>query len=180
VTQPTGTAGEPVVEPVVVPGQPSVKARRGASATNLFLGIAVLAAVGGLAFAAGRLTAPTTTAFPNGGPGSLPFGGNFQGGPGASGAPNGGNLPGGGLIGAGGVTIEGTVQSRTEDTLTIRTPTGQIVEVSLPADTEYHSQAAATGDDVQTGSAVQVRVDVQQGQGQGQPQLSATDVTVVP
>lgn len=162
-------------DPATQPVRPVVKAKRSSTLLNAVLGAAVLLAVGGVAFAVGRTTAPAAAAFPNGGPG----GGNFPGGPGAS--PGfGGNGPGGGFLGAGGVTIEGTVESKTADTLTIRTTGGQTVEVSLPADTTYHAQAAASGGDVQVGATVNVQVDVQAGQGQGQGQFEASDVTIVP
>jgi hypothetical protein len=168
--------------PGTEPVRPVVKPRRGFSLLNALLGLAMVVAVGGVAFAVGRMTAPTTpTGFPNGGPG----GGNFPGGPGASFAPGasfgpgfGGNGPGGGLFGAGGLTIEGTVESISGDTLTIRTADGQTVEVTLPAGTTYHSQASASSGDVASGSNVLVRVDVQAGQGTNQ--VTASDVTIVP
>jgi hypothetical protein len=143
---------------------------------NVVLGIAVLLAVGGVAFAGGRMTAPAAAAgFPNGGP----AGGGFQGRPGASpGAGGGGIQPGGGLFGAGGVTVEGTVESRSGDTLTVRTTDGQTVEITLPADTTYHAQGSATSDDVQSGTDVLVRVEIQPGQGTNQ--ITADDVTIVP
>jgi hypothetical protein len=165
-------------DPVIQPVRPRVKEKRGSTLLNAVLGVAVLLAVGGVAFATGRMTAPAAVAFPNGGPG----GGNFPGGPGASPGFGGGNGPGGGFFGAGGLTLEGTVQSNTSDTLTILTTGGQTVEVSLPADTTYHAQAAASGGDVQVGATVQVQLDVRvgQGQGQGQGQIEASDVTIVP
>jgi hypothetical protein len=166
---PRESPGSPPVRPVV-------KAKGGSTLLNALLGAAVLLAVGGVAFATGRMTAPVAAAFPNGGPG----GGNFPGGPGASPGFGGGNGPGGGFLGAGGITIEGTVESRTEGSLTIRTTGGQTVEVSLPADTTYHAQAAASGTDVLVGATVNVQVDLQAGQGQRQGQFEASDVTIVP
>ena len=170
---------EPGMDPRIERVIPTVKAKRGPSLVNALLGLALVVAVGGVAFAVGRLTAPPTSAFPNGGPG----GGNFPGGPGASFAPGasfvpGGNGPGGGLFGAGGVTLEGTVEAVSGDTITIRTADGQTVEVTVPDGTAYHSQAAASSDDVTSGSNVLVRVDVQAGQGNNQ--LTASDVTIVP
>ena len=172
---------EPGMDPRIERVVPTVQAKRGPSLVNALLGLALVVAVGGVAFAVGRLTAPPTSAFPNGGPG----GGNFPGGPGASFIPGGsfapgfgGNGPGGGLLGAGGLTLEGTVESVSGDTLTIRTADGQTVEVTLPEDTAYHSQASASSGDVTSGSTVLVRVDVQAGQGTNQ--LTASDVTIVP
>lgn len=168
-------------EPVTEPGRRATKAKRGSGVLNVVLAIAVALAVGGVAFAAGRMTAPAAAAFPNGGPG----GGAFQGRPGASPGPGGGGFqpgggiqPGGGLFGAGVVTVEGTVESRSGDTLTVRTIDGQTVEITLPADTTYHAQGSATSDDVQSGTDVLVRVNFQPGQGTNQ--ITADDVTVVP
>ena len=171
---------EPGADPRIERVTPTAKAKGGSSLLNALLGLALVVAVGGVAFAVGRMTAPQTAAFPNGGPG----GGNFPGGPGASFAPGAsfgagfGGGPGGGLFGAGGVTLEGTVESVSGDTLTIRTADGQTVEVTVPEGMTYHSQAAASSDDVTSGSSVLVRVDVQAGQGTNQ--LTASDVTIVP
>jgi len=166
---------EPAQDPRVERVPPTVKAKRGSSLLNALLGLALVVAVGGVAFAVGRMTAPQTAAFPNGGPG----GGNFPGGPGASFVPGGGgNVPGGGLFGGGGLTLEGTVESVSGDTLTIRTADGQTVEVTLPAETTYHTQGSASSADVTSGSTVRVQVDPQAGQGSNQ--LTASDVTIVP
>lgn len=172
---------EPGMDPRIERVIPTAKAKGGLSLLNAMLGLALVVAVSGVAFAVGRLTAPSTSAFPNGGPG----GGNFPGGPGASFIPGGsfapgigGNGPGGGLLGAGGLTLEGTVESVSGDTLTIRTADGQTVEVTLPEDASYHSQVSASSSDVTSGSTVLVRVGVQTGQGTNQ--LTASDVTIVP
>jgi hypothetical protein len=166
---------EPGMDPRVERVPPTVKAKRGSNLLNALLGLALAFAVGGVAFAVGRMTAPQTAAFPNGGPG----GGNFPGGPGASFGPGGGgNFPGGGLFGGGGLTLEGTVESVSGDTLTILTADGQTVEVSLPPETTYHTQGSASSADVTSGSTVRVRVDPQAGQGAAQ--LTASDVTIVP
>lgn len=167
---------EPDADPRIERVTPTVKAKQRLSLLNALLGLALVVAVGGVAFAVGRMTAPQTAAFPNGGPG----GGNFPGGPGASFAPGAsfGGGPGGGLFGAGGVTLEGTVESVSGETLTIRTADGQTVEVTLPEGITYHSQSSASSDDVASGSTVLVRVDVQPGQGTNQ--FTASDVTIVP
>ncbi len=80
--------------------------------TSLLLGLAAAIAIGGLAFAAGRLTAPAATAtagrgtgqFPGNGTGQLP--GNGQGFPGRGDA-------------FGGVTLNGTVEAITADSVTL-------------------------------------------------------------
>ena len=160
-------------DPVTEPSPPVARTKRGSSMLNVALGVAALLAVAGIAFAAGRMLAPAAAAFPNGGPV-----GGFQGRPGASPGPGGGFQPGGGILGGAGVTIEGTVEARSEDALTIRTADGRTVEVTLPADATYHAQAPATGDEVQPGVEVRVRVDVQPGQASGE--ITADDVTIVP
>ena len=156
--------------------RPAVQTKRGTAWINVLLGLALFAAVGGLAFAAGRLTALAAAAFPGPNGGQLPGGPTFQGGPDASFQPGAGGP--GGLIGNGGITLEGTVASKDADSITLKLANGETVEVSLPSDTTYHTLADATSDGVESGANVRVQVDVQPGQGQGQ--LAATDVTIVP
>lgn len=161
-------------------------ARQGnARLLNLALLGAVVLAIGGVAFAAGRMTAPTlvgTFQGPNG---------QFPGGPQGSFVPGqGGQLPGGGqggpgaLLGNGGITIEGTVESITDTTLTLRTADGQTIQIALDGSTTYHAQSDASADDVTTGGTVQVRLNGGRiGAGNGGPGAggaSASDVTVVP
>ena len=129
---------------------------------NVVLVLAAVVAVGGVAFAIGRSTAPVAAA-------GLRGGGNFGGGnfargsfaPGQSGAPGDGNggFLGGGLRGGGGFNLSGTVQSVTGDTLTITTASGQTVEFSLGSATTYSAKTAATAADVKTGSKVEVQLD---------------------
>ncbi len=111
----------------VVPSAPVVQSpKRGSSGgwLNVILVVAVVVAVGGVAFAIGRNTAPVAAAS---GRGNGAFGnGNFARGsftPGASGGPGGGFF--GGLRGDGGLSLTGTVQSMTADTLTITTATAR-------------------------------------------------------
>lgn len=167
------------IESAVAPGP--VKAGRGIinRALNVLLGGALVLAVGGIAFAAGRLTAPAQTiagTFPAGGP--L----NGQGGPGGNGQ--------GGIFATGaGPSIEGTVESITDTTLTLRTADGQTIQVALNGDTSYHAQTDANASDVVTGSRVLVRLDLRRGGGANGPSatagtgttgMTANDVTVVP
>lgn len=160
----------------VVPGPPVVRIqprKSGGMWLNVVLGLAVLVAVGGIAFAIGRNTAPAATG------GNFP-GGNFPGGnfPNASGGL--GNFPGGsfapnasgGLGGAfarGGFNLSGTVESITGDTLTLKTANGQTLEFSLGADTTYASKTPATAADVKPGSKVEVQL---RAGGNGQAQAS--------
>lgn len=166
----------------VVPAAPTVQIpRRKSSAAwlNVVLVLAAIVAVGGVAFAVGRSTAPVAAA-------GLRGGGNFAGGnfprgsfaPGQSGAPGGGS--------GGGFNLSGTVQSVTGDTLTITTANGQTLEFTLGSDTTYGTKTTATASDVKAGSKVEVQLDFGAG---GQPTAStaasgpigtARSVTVVP
>ena len=177
----------------VVPTAPAIQAtkRRSSGAwLNVILVMAAVVAVGGVAFAIGRNTAPVAAASARG---NGAFGnGNFARGsfaPGASGAPGAGFF--GGLRGNGGFNLTGTVQSVSGDTLTITTADGQTLEFTLGADTTYDSKAPATAADVKAGSKVEVQLQLAGGNGNGfRPNASAapsagpvgtaSNVTVVP
>jgi len=163
---------------------PARKASSGGRWLNVVLVVAAAVAIGGVAFAIGRGTAPASASTGNG----RVFEGAFPGGsfvPGATGAPGlirGG--PGGGL--GGGMTIEGTVESVDGDRLTIKTANGQTITVSTGDSTTYHTQADASASDVTAGKTVQVQLD---GGIAGRPNASATtggpvgtagSVTVIP
>jgi hypothetical protein len=175
----------------VVPSAPRVQVPPGkpsAGWLNVILVVAAVVAVGGVAFAVGRNTAPVATA---GARGDGTFGGgNFANrsfDPGASGAPGslGGGFPGGG---AGGFNLSGTVQSVTADTLTIATANGQTLEFTLGASTAYDTKSTAAASDVKVGSKVEVQLDNFRGGGRptasaeasAGPLGTATSVTVVP
>ena len=182
---------EPVpASPVPVAPRP-VRGSSGASrAVNLALGAALLVAAMGVAFAAGRVTAPATG---TGGPVSVIDGGTGLDGlpdgsfrPGA-GFPDGSFRPGNGTTGGtgigGGLAIEGTVDSVTADSVTIKLESGQTVTVGLDDDTTYHQQADATATDVQAGETVILRIagGFRIGGDSGSTSLgTASDVTVVP
>jgi hypothetical protein len=152
---------------------------------NVALIGAVALAIAGVAFAAGRLTAPANVAagrFPNGG---QFFDGNGQGG------QNGQNRQGGpGTLFSGGPTIEGTVESVTATTLTLKTASGQTIQIALDGTTTYHAQTDASASDVTAGGKVLVRVNLRGGNGAnganggsaggGVTNPTASDVTVVP
>jgi hypothetical protein len=157
---------------------------------NALLVVAAVVAIGGVAFAVGRTTAPPAAATTRG---NLPNG-FFQGGPGASLAP--GQSPGadnflggqGGLGGlGGGLTVSGTIISLTGDSLTIETASGQTVELEVDADTAYRRSTEAAATDLSEGSSVEVQVDV--AAGIGRPAASgdaaaslgtASSITVMP
>jgi hypothetical protein len=155
-------SAEPSTEPVAdfTPrGSRPAVARRANSVTTLLL-VSTMIALGGVAFAAGRVTATgqsgtgqTTTGI-NGanGQNGVP---NF--GPNASGVPNldfGGRD--GGLNGPGG-TVTGTVTSVTSTSITVQLADGQTVTVALGSSTAYHVQTAGTSSDVTQGSTVTIR-----------------------
>ena len=174
----------------VVPSAPRVQVpprKSSAAWLNVILVIAAIVAVGGVAFAVGRNTAPVAAASARGN-GTF-GGGNFANrsfAPGSSGAP--GGFGGGLLGGGGGFNLSGTVQSLTADTLTITTVNGQTLEFTLGADTAYDTKAAATASVVKVGSKVEVQLDNFRGAGRpaasaeasAGPLGTATSVTVVP
>ena len=138
------SSGSP--EPLVTP------ARRRPSAV-LALAVAAIIAVGGLAFAAGSLTASPVAA----------SGRSFTGfNPGAANAGNGtgraGGVAGRGLLGAGGLAIQGTVASISADSLTLTLDNGQTVQFGLSGTTTYYRRTAASSTDVATGDKVLVQV----------------------
>ena len=172
--QPAPPEPMPVGTPIVATGSaiaptPAVAkpARKsgGVSILNVALGVAVLVATAGVAFAVGRSTAPAAAPtqvagvtpggrfFTNGGPGaSLDPNGGFGAGPGANSGNGNGN---GGRFGfAGGPTIEGTVDSITADSVTIKTADGNTITIGLDSATTYHQQADATASDVEAGKTV--------------------------
>jgi len=150
------------------------------------LGVAVVVAIGGVAFAAGRVTAPAAATARAGR--TAGTGQGFQGG------PTGSFDPAAGQGGAGGfgnreLTLIGTVASVDGSTMTLTTQGGQTVTIDL-SQTTYHAQAPASASDVTTGATVQVSVtgfggfrpDASPGTATngGSRTISATDVTVVP
>ena len=171
-TGPASPAPAPPVTPgTTVPVQPlSVAPRRGAGGllVNVLLGLALVVAIGGVAFAVGRATAPVAAATTarNGFGGQGGNGGTFAG-PGASGAP--GRGFGGGGFAAGGISIQGTVEAMDATSLTIKLASGQTVTLALNGTTTYHKQAPATAADVTTGATVLVQLDGRGFGGRPQP-----------
>lgn len=182
----SAVAPSPVIAaPAVIP----VAKTRGSGGgwLNIVLVIAAAVAIGGVAFAVGRTTAPVSAAA---GTGRGNFGG--AGFPASSFAPRANGQPGfgrggfGGGFGAG-LTISGTVVSVTGDTLTVKTAAGQTVEVTTGSSTTYDTQSAASASDVQAGKTVQVQLDLASAQGRASasattagPVGTASSVTIVP
>lgn len=183
--------GEPVATPAAPPAQtfavsPVRSKQGGARLLNVALAGAVVLAIAGVAFAFGRFTAPATASaggFPDGNDGGF-----FRNGQGGQGGANGGQAGPGGLF-AGGLTLEGTVESVTATTLTLKTASGQTIQIALDGSTTYHAQTDATASAVTTGGKVLVRLNGRGGLGgaNGGPTASgapagatANDVTVVP
>jgi hypothetical protein len=130
--------------------------------------------VAGVAFAVGRVTAPTVQAA---GAGAGRFQGNGQGNggggfvrpslaPGQTFAPGGFGGGGRGLGGAFGGGIQGTVTEVTADHVTVTLAGGQTVTVPVDGSTTYHQESAATQSGVTTGAKVRVQVALG---GQGAP-----------
>jgi hypothetical protein len=141
--------------PRIQPGPP--RRRNSGAWLNVVLVAAMIVAVGGVAFAIGRNTAPTTAAGGRGNGNGFFGNGNFARG---SFAPDGSGGPGGflGGRGGGGFNISGTVQSVSGDTLTVTTANGQTLEFTLGSTTAYDTQSPATAAAVKTGSKVEVQL----------------------
>ena len=158
----------------------------GSRSTSLLLLLAGAIAVGGIAFAGGRLTAPaaasTTGRFANG-----------QGFPGAGQLPGNGQGFAGRGGGFGGISLSGTVSAVSADSITLDLESGTSITIPLDGKTTYHTATAATAGDVTVGSEVRVtpgaravtpgatfEPNASPGPGAGRITFgAATDVTVV-
>jgi len=170
--------------PGLNPVQPvTVQPRRGGGSgwlVNALLGVALVVAIGGVAFAVGRATAPAAAAAARTG---TITGQGGQGGfvrPDASGAPGRGGFGGGGFGGA--ISVQGTVEAIDGSSITIKTAAGTTVTLGLNGNTSYHKQAAASAADVTIGSTVIVQLEGRGlGNGQGRPGASgAPDASGAP
>jgi hypothetical protein len=189
-TAPVAPAPVTAATPAQIPAAKAASRGSGGRLINAILGLAIVVAIGGVAFAIGRTTAPASAATTGRGG----FGANFPNGsftPNASGAPGFGGGRGFGGGGAG-LTIRGTVESVTGDTVTIKTANGQTIEVSTGADTTYNTQTPASASDVTDGATVQVQLQLNAAGGAGNalrpgasdaptgPVGTAGSITVVP
>jgi hypothetical protein len=171
----------PIATPPAAPVTPVTAPRQSGSGwLNLVLFGALALAVGGVAFALGRSSAPAATTAAIGlGPGMMvgPQG-SFA--PGA-GVPTGGAGP---MSASGGPTIDGVVASIGDGTMTITLDSGDTLTVTIDDATTYHSAAVASEEDVSVGDDVAVRVSGGGRFGAGAdastaPSLTAGDVTVL-
>jgi hypothetical protein len=197
-TTPVTSSGTPQPSPAWTPGPAPMPAaapaaaapvRKGPSARvlNTVLAGALVLAVAGIAFAAGRMTAPASAVtargtFPGGGQGLNGYFGGRQGGQG--GAFGGGAFAAGGA--GGGVTIQGTVDAVSATTLTLKLASGQTIQIALDPTTTYHSQTNASASDIVSGGTVQVQLNLGRGAGGAGGEdgsvtgPTARDITVVP
>jgi hypothetical protein len=160
--QAPGLGPAPAQSPAPAPVRPKASGGSSRSTTILYI-VAGLIAVGGVAFAVGRVTAPAAAASTSRfGTGAAAFraqlgaGSSFA--PGAARGLFGGGTGAGGLAGGAAVSLRGTVQSINGTTMTVTTASGSTVTVDLGSSTTYHKQAAASASDVTTGSQVVVQV----------------------
>ena len=129
---------------------------------NVLLVVALGIAIGGVAFAVGRSTAPAAAATTNG---NGFRNGGFVGaanGPQGSFAPGASFVPGqggfrGGLLGAGSLTITGTVTAMDASGVTIKTANGDEVTIATDGSTTYHTATTGSASDVTVGANVDVR-----------------------
>ncbi len=118
--------------------------------TTLLMGLAAAIAIGGLAFAAGRMTAPAAASTGRGGG---QFGGNGTGQvPGGTGG--GAGFGGRGL--GGGVSVKGTVTAISADSVTVKLASGASVTIPLNSSTTYHTASPSSAGAVAVGSDVSV------------------------
>jgi hypothetical protein len=157
-SSPTGIPGVGAGAPEMAAIGPSARRQsRAASFVNVLLGVALVVAVGGVAFAAGRATAPAPATANRTGFGGNGGNGQFFG-PNASGAPNrGGGFAGFGGAG-GGVSIQGTVTAVSADSISLQLASGQTVTIPLDSQTTYHSRTSATASQVTDGATVIVQL----------------------
>ena len=189
------TTRQPVAmpEPVPVPAPVVKPVKRQGRSGSVLLAVAGLVAVAGIAFAAGRLTAPAAAAGSTGTNGGGRFGG-FPGGSFAPGGFRGGGTGAGNFAGGlGGIQLRGQVTAMSATSITIKLENGTDVTVPLDSGTTYHQATAGSASNVIVGSTVTVQpgtANFQPGaspnpQASGAPGFGqvnfgpATDVTVV-
>lgn len=155
-----------------------VKAGSSSRGSSILMALAAAIAIGGLAFAAGRFTAPaaasSSTRNGNGlnGAGTGQFNGNP--GQGFNGASGQGRAFGGGF---GGITVTGTVAAVSADSITVKLPSGTSITIPLDSATTYHTAAAANAAAVSVGSTVSVTPGARIANPNGSPNPNASPGT---
>jgi hypothetical protein len=135
------------------------------------MALAGAVAIGGVGFAVGRVTAPTPT--------FQGFRGGGNGFPGGIGDGQ-GNGQGGGLrFGGFGGGLQGTVDSISGDTITLKTANGSTLTVNLSGSTTYGKQVAGQKSDIAVGNTVRVGISFTAGQNPASGSVNATSVTLV-
>ena len=157
--------------PLIATTKPGNRASLG---TALLL-VGALVAIGGVAFAVGRVTAPTATAATNGlgaGRGTGNGGTGFGGGPVGSGGP--GGFGGVGRTG-GGLSVSGTVVSIDASTIQVKLANGTTETLNLAPTVTYRDSTTGSASDVTPGSTVDIGLSLGAGTGptaSGQPRPS--------
>ncbi len=164
---PTSFAPAPIVA--------KTTARNRASTGTALLLVGALVAIGGVAFAVGRVTAPTAAAPTNaGGFGGAGRGNGAEGGFGGAGG-FGGGFGGGAARGAAGVSISGTVVSIDGSSIQIKLANGTTETLNLASTVTYRDSTTGTAADVTPGATVEISLALGGGGGptaSGQPRPS--------
>ena len=155
---PTPAPPTPQPEPVTYSTPPVRPVKKSNRSGTVLLAVAGLVAIAGVAFAAGRLTAPPAAAANNGvtRTGGFPFG-SFAPGGGFRGGGGSGNFPGGGANLARSIDVRGQVTAVTPTSITIQTDAGTQVTLPIDSSTTYHTATPATSSSVSVGSTVDVQ-----------------------
>lgn len=149
---------QPVLEPVE-PTSPAMPAsRRKSNRTgNLLLAAAGIVAIGGIAFAAGRFTAPAAAVTPGNGNGNFGLfpGGSFD--PGSFPGGQGGPGQGGPGAGPGNATLRGEVTAVSDSAITLELENGSTIDVPIDESTDYQAATESAPSEVVVGSSVLVQ-----------------------
>jgi len=158
----------PKSRPFSVPGPVHANRTRSSRRSGMLTLLAAAVAVGGIAFAVGRVSAPAGSES-----------GSSRAGVASGSAGTAGTADTGSMI------VTGTVDSIDGSTMTIRTTNGSTVTVSVGGATTYHAQAAASTANITSGSNVQVLLQgaaatssAAPAASPGQIPLTAADVTL--
>jgi hypothetical protein len=152
VTPPQGF-GPTSFAPVPLVATTTPRKNRASAGTALLL-VGALVAIGGVAFAVGRVTAPAAAATTGGFGGAGRGTGTGEGGTGGFGAGGFGGA-GGGRNG-GGVSVTGTVVSVGTSTIQIKLSTGSTMTLNLGTNVTYRDSTTGSASDVTPGATVQI------------------------